>query len=239
MRRILLLAAAALLGSGCIVHNDNAGDGGTCSRTITVTWNGFTAGDGAVLSCADAFVAGVDIYMNGQPVSTWACTDGGATITGVQQGSYTLDVEGVESDGRIAFRDEFPVTASACGDTLVHAQPAEGYVDLQYAFASSNVCAPGSFIWFSVLDQVASIEAALVDRTTAPRTYACGDPAGIFFPLPAGPHRLRWVEERVEPTPGTFNVTGANCTPYDFTVQGGRTNAVPVTLVDTTAACPR
>ncbi len=236
MRRLALLAAA-VLGSGCISHGH---DTTYCAApTITVQWSTFTAGDGAQLTCQQAGVAFVDIYTNGNPVARWNCTDLGATITQVAAGSYTLTVEGLESTGRIAFRDEFAVTTAAtCGDTLVAAHPAEGWVDLAYSFATGPTCfANPSYIWFAVYDDVLAGVTAQVDQTTAPRTYACGDPAGLVFPLPAGPHRLQWIEERIEPSPGTFAVTGANCTLLPFTVTGGITNTVPVVLADTTVAC--
>ncbi len=236
MRRALLLAAAALLGSGCIVHNDNS-----CARTITVTWNGFTRGDGAVLTCGQAGVDGVDIYMNGQPVSTWNCSDLGATITGVQPGTYTLDVEGIQSGNpvRILYRDSFTVNSSACGDQLVQAQPAAGDVEVQYSFASSNVCTAGSFIWFSVFDQIANTEVVRVDNTTTPRKYTCGDPAGIVFQLPVGAYDLSWTEEAAPTSATTYAVTGANCTPANFTVAGAQFTPVPVVLADVppAAAC--
>ena len=225
MSRVLLLAAAALLGSGCIVSNNDPTP--TCPpSTITVTWNGFTRGDGAVLTCSQALVSGVDIFMNGQPVSTWNCTDGGATITQVQPGTYTLDVEGVESGGRIAFRDEFTVSTDGCGDHLVHAQPAEGYVDL------NPNCVSGSLLWFSVFDEIANKETVRVDGSTTPVDFACGSTTANLFPLPAGPHRMQWLEEVVQQSPTSFLVTGAYCAPTEFTVQGGQTSTVNVSLAN-------
>jgi hypothetical protein len=237
MRRVLLVAAATLLGSGCIVSNDNGVDG-TCGRTITVTWSpthGFTTGDGVSRSCGDPSVgvAFVDIYMNGVIVDPkgWNCTDGGAIITQVASGSYVITVNGVQpaqgtSPERIAFRDEFTVDATTCGDHLVQAQPAEGYVDL------NPNCLGGTLLWFSVQDQVANQEVVRVDGSTTPTDFVCGARTANLFPLPAGPHRLNWIEEVTTPTPTTFAVTGSHCGPTDFTVSGGATNTVGVSLSD-------
>ncbi len=249
MKRLVLLAAAALLGSGCIVHNDHCN-----APTLTVEWNGFTGGDGVARGCTAAGVANVDIYMDGTFVSTWPCTDGGALITNVASGTYTLTVEGIESGGRIAYRDEFSATAGSCGDRLYQAQPAEGWVDVNYAFQGGGSCVGSlsnpSFMWFSVFDQVANGVAAEVSEKTpgAETQYWCGvyannpDPSlaahALFFPLPAGTFTMRWIEER-QPT---STVVGASCTPFDFTVPGGTTTTIPdlsspVTLADTSTAC--
>jgi hypothetical protein len=244
MRRVLLLAATALLGSGCIVNNDCVG------RTITVQWGTvrsgalvdvFTAGDGSLLSCSQAGVAFVDIFMNGTPVDRWNCTDGGATITNVASGSYTLTVEGVEAGGRIAFRDEFPVNSTACGDQLVQAQPGEGWLDVNYAFQGGGSCAANpSYLWFSMHDDVASAVVAQVDQGSAPTQYQCGvyanpptsiPPNALFLPLPAGRYTLSWIEERI-PVTGGFALAGAYCSPTPFTVQAGIVNYVPVTLAN-------
>jgi hypothetical protein len=235
MRRALLLAAAALLASGCVVHNDCPG------RTITIQWSAFTAGDGSLLNCAQANVTGVDIFMNGAKVDTWNCTDGGAIITGVPSASHVITVEGVEPSGRIAFRDEFTVNSTACGDQLVNAQPGEGWLDVNYAFQGGGSCAANpSYMWFSMRDEVAGAVVAQVDQNTAPTQYQCGvyanppsyiPPNALFLPLPAGQFTLSWIEERV-PTSGGFALAGAYCTPTPFTVQPGVTNTVGMTLAD-------
>jgi hypothetical protein len=225
-------------------------------RTLTVEWSGFTGGDGYARGCVAAGVASVDVYLDGAYVSTWPCTDGGAVITGVASGAHSLDVEGLESSGRIAYRDELPATVGSCGDSLYQAAPAEGFVDVNYAFPYGGSCvgtlATPSYMWFSVFDQVAGAVAAEVSERTLPvadqKLYWCGvyandpDPAvaahALFFPLPAGTYRMRWIEER-QPT---STVVGAACTPFDFTVAGGTTTTIPgastpVTLANTSTAC--
>lgn len=235
MRRLALLAAAAVLGSGCIVH-------GNCdSNTITVQWSGFVAGDGTVLSCGTGAVANVDIFMNGQPVAEWPCTDYGATIGQVAPGTYTLTVEGIESSGRIAFRDEFQASAGSCSANVYTARMAEGWVDVAYAFQGGGSCAGNpSYLWFAISDDVAGAVTAQVDQTLSPTQYVCGvyatpgqpvPPDALFLPFPAGPYHLNWIEE-ILPTSSGFTLAAANCTPTPFTVQGGVTNTVPVTLTD-------
>lgn len=236
MRHLALALAASVLGTGCIIATD---DDGCDPRTITVEWVGFTTGDGNRLGCAAAGVSFVDIYMDGAFVETWSCADGGALITDVQAGVYTLTVEGVESNGRIAFREELDVNANSCGDRLVRVSPAEGYVDLQYAFTPDNVCAADpSYLWFSIYDEVAGFVTAAVDSSSSSLDkvrYTCPDL--LLLPLPAGPHTLDWMQEMVPTGPSTFAVTGARCTATGFNVVGGDTVGVPV-VMDGNATVP-
>jgi hypothetical protein len=241
MKRFVLLAAAALLGSGCIVHNDNTG--GSCPPpTITVQWNTFTGGDNIARGCNAAGVASVDIFMDGANVSTWPCTDGGAVITNVPSGTHQLTVEGIEPSGRIAYRDQFNASAGACGDTLYNAQPAEGWLDVNYAFPAGGSCAGNpSYLWFSITDDIAGAVVARVDENSSPTQYVCGvyanppssiPPNALFLPLPEGTYHLNWIEERL-PQSGVYVLSGSNCSPTPFSVAGGVfSNTVGVTLAD-------
>lgn len=235
MRTLALALSAAVLGTGCFVGTDDGCD----PRTITVEWSTFLTGDGARLGCTAAGVAFVDIYMDGTLVESWNCGDQGALITDVQPGSYLLTVEGVESNGRIAFRDEQQIDAGACGGRLMRAVPAEGFVELEYAFSPSNVCADDpSYLWFQVFDEVAGGVTAAVDAaspTVDKVRYLCPD--ALIFPLPAGPHTLDWMQEMVQTGPGAFAVTGAQCSPTGFDVPRGGSVGVPVVMTDATVPC--
>jgi hypothetical protein len=251
MKRLVLLAAVATLGSGCIVHDCD-------TPSITVEWSSFVGGDGLARACVDAGVSYVDIYLDGAFVDSWNCTDGGAVITSVPSGTHRLTVEGVESAGRIAYRDDFDVNAASCGDHLVQAQPAEGWVDVNYAFQGGGSCVGTvqnpSYMWFSVFDTVANLVVAEVSEKTPlvdETQYWCGvyanDPNpslaahALFIPLPAGTYTMRWIEEHTSPFSGlNYGVVGANCTPFDFTVPRGTTATLPtppVVLADTSTIC--
>jgi hypothetical protein len=246
MRTLALALLASVLGTGCIIHDNDTVNGGgdpVClPSTITVAWSNFTAGDGAQLGCAAAGVEWVDIFMNGTPVETWNCADGGAIITDVLSGSYLLTIEGVEANGRIAFRDEQNVTSSGCGDRLVFAEPAEGFVALQYTFSPVNQCAgtvaDPSYLWFSVFDVAANATTAAVDANSTlaeKRLYACS--LDLVFPLPSGAHELDWMQEMVETSLGVFSVTGAQCALTPFEVPRGGTVGVPVVMADASVSC--
>jgi hypothetical protein len=246
MRSLALALCVAVLGTGCIIHDDdsyNGGGGGTClPSTITVAWDGFTFGDGTRGGCADAGVSAVDIYMDDTPVDRWNCADGGAVITDVFSGTYRLTIEGVESSGRIAFRDEQVVTSSGCGDRYVAADPAEGWVGLEYVFSPTNQCvgtlSDPSYLWFSIYDEVARATTAAVDSASTlldKRYYVCS--ADMVFPFPAGPHTLDWMQEMVETSLGVFDVTGAQCAPTTFDVPRGSYLGVPVVMTDASGSC--
>lgn len=237
MRRLALLLAASILGTGCIVDDDD----GCGFGSFTVEWPDFQLADGSLTpSCAVAGVTAIDIYLNGAAVDTrFSCLDGGAVITGVQSGSYLLTVEGVDASGRILLRDELQIGADRCADRLAQVRPSEGFVELNYSFPSNGTCiSPGpSYLWFSIFDQVANATTVQIDEASPfgdQTLYQCGDQRGIVFALPTGTYDLDWIEERQSPL---FNVTGANCARATFAVNPGQQSVVPSVLADTTAAC--
>ncbi len=107
MKRIALAAAAALLGTGCVVVDED-----TCSpSSLTLEWD-FQRFDGSPpVGCATANVDWVDVYIDGAFVDTWTCAAGGATIP-VSSGGHSVLVEGIDSAYRIAYRDSVSVSAS-------------------------------------------------------------------------------------------------------------------------------
>lgn len=222
---LLLTAAASLAGTGC--------GSGPCTRSVTVDWSGgFLGADGSRLSCAQAGVTEVDLYINGDPnsLARVACTSLGAQAVDLPGGSTMITVEGVESGGRIAFRDE-PTVNTTCGDVHVVAVPAEGTLALQYTFAPSNVCyaTQPTYIWSKVWDNVAN-EAAFQDTGTGGQNL-CG--TALTYRLPAGSYTLMGVNEYSP----SARIVGADCTQRTFTIAGARETAVPASLVDSSQAC--
>ncbi len=239
MRRLALLLATSVLGTGCIVHDDSSSNPPCFASTITVRWPSFQLASGGVTpSCATAGVSYVDVYMNDQPVKQegFACGAGGVTITNVPAGSARITVEGVAADGTtILLRDELTVSPAACGDVLVDAQPAEGTLQLAYSF-TPNVCTDGgSYIWFSVYDQIARVVSAVADETANTTSYLCGDP--IRFVVPAGAYTLQRIEEAV-PSGGSYLASARNCNPTTFSVDRAAESIVTVALADASAFCP-
>lgn len=243
MKRLALLLATSVLGTGCYSSSDHryVPPPGCDPSTITVQWPSFLLANGAVTaSCATAGVPYVDVFMDDQSVQAngFACSAGGVTITNVQPGTtHSITVEGVASDGvTILLRDDFSVTAASCGDRLVDAQPAEGTFELAYFFAPVNQCSPGgSYIWFSVHDQLANVTAAVADETANTTAYAC--PATIRFPLPVGGYTVQRVEE-VVPSGGGYAATATHCAATAFDVAAATQSLVSVGLADSTALCP-
>lgn len=223
---LVLAAAASVLGTGC-------GPASHCARSATVDWSGgFLGSDNVVRGCADARVAEVDLFINGDvnTMARVACTSGAAQAVDLPSGSNVLTIEGVESGGRIAYRAEVSVTPT-CGDQGIAVTPAEGTLALDYAFAPTNVChaAQPSFIWTNVHDDVAN-ETAFQDTATA-GVNLCGTP--LTYRLPAGAFTLIGVNEYSQ----SAGIVGADCTHTPFNIAGGLTTHVPATLVDSTRAC--
>lgn len=239
MRRLALLLATSVLGAGCYSSNDGGyyvPPPGCDPVTITARWPSFKLVNGAVTSsCGVAGVSSVEVFLNDVSVQRLACGAGGLTITGVTPGQNIVTVEGLDSAGTILLRDDLTVTAASCGDTLVDTQPAEGLFDLNYYFTPVNQCSPGSYIWFSVHDQLANVTAALVDETHSTTSYAC--PATISFPLPVGRYTIQRVEE-VVPAGASWAATATNCSPTTFDIAGALSSTVTVPLTDSNVFCP-
>ena len=237
MRRLALLLAASLMGTGCVVSDDSTHATPCYPSTITARWPSFLLANGAVTtSCATAGVAGVDVYLNGGLVQRVSCGAGGLTITTPPAGSSVLTIEGVDSAGTILLRDELNVTPGACGDVIVDAQPAEGTLELAYSFTPTDVCtAGGSYMWFSVYDEIVGDVTAVADETANTTRYVCGDL--IRFPMPAGPYRLLRTEE-VVPSGGTYLASAVNCNQTSFSVGRASDAIVNVALADSSTLCP-
>lgn len=231
----LALAALALslTGTGCIV----VGDDDCNTSTVTLDWSGgFRDADGgALLGCSAAGVQTVNVYVNGELDAGFACSSGSARAVGLPAGSNLITVEGI-SDGVIAFRAEAFVDGARCGDQRIALTPAEGWVDVQYAFSPVNQCTPNSVMWFSIWDDIANEQAVLVDVNSSPTAYACG--STISFLLPAGDYTFDWMEERA-PTTGGYGVTGRDCTDRLFTIAGGSQTIVSPVLADGSTPCAR
>jgi hypothetical protein len=234
MKRLAVVLAASLLGTGCIVSDD-------CNtRTVSIGWPTFLLADGTqTASCGAAGVSSVDVFMDGQSVGNFACTEGGVSVTSVPDGTHVFTVEGLDASSFIILRDEITLGAT-CGEQVVSVRPAEGTVELAYSFTPLNQCAADpSYLWFSIFDQVAGSVTVRIDEnsSTADKTrYTCPDP--IVFAMPAGTFTLQSIEERVLTAPGVYTVTGANCADGSFTVTGADVSTVDVALADASAACP-
>ncbi len=233
MKRLALVLAAAVLGTGCFVDDHTTT---TCPRTLTLGWD-FRTADGAIAGCssASATVPYVDVFANDQPVGSFDCFAYGGTVS-VPGGSSLITVEGVDGSNRIVYRDEFTIDASACGDQAVAARPAEGRVNLDYTAQSAPPCANGAcYLWFSVRDDITGLVAATVDAATVPTTFPY--PGDVVFRLPAGPYTVQWMDI----VSGGLSELGS-CTSPTFTVSPGASfgeqQIVPASPVSLQTSCP-
>jgi hypothetical protein len=226
MKRLAPVLAAAVLGTGCIMVDDND----CSSSSVTLEWD-FQRFDGsAPTGCLGAGVDAVDVWVDGQFVDTYACNDGGATVFGIGSGTHDVTVEGVDlAAGRIAYRDQRTFSASGCGNQLVRVRPAEGTVNLNYSDVgcTSTAC----YLWFNVHDDVADTIAAVIGDTSpfAVKTlYAYPD--DVVLRLPVGLYTLDWMEQ----VTSAFLGQAITCSASSFDVASATLTTVPVTL---SAAC--
>lgn len=219
-RLVLALVTAGLVGTGCLGGGDN------CSRsTFLVAWE-FQRFDGSPpAGCVAAGVEWVDIYMDGQLVGNgFPCGDQQAVITAVQAGSYDMVVEGIDTAGRIAYRERFTMDSSGCGNRSVLARPAEGIVNLDYAATcSSSPC----YLWLSVHDEIANTTAAEIS-TGSPFNVQVSFPYpdDVVFRLAAGSYTLDWMQL----VSAAFTSEAITCAAIPFDIAAVSQTDVPVPL---------
>jgi hypothetical protein len=231
MNRLIALLAVSTLGTGCVVSD-------TCDfRTVSIGWPSFALANGSVTtSCAAAGVDTVNVYMDSDFVGNLACTTGGVNVVDVPAGSHIFTVEGLDG-GTIVLRDEFGIGGNGCGTVLRDTQPGEGTFELAYSFTPVNECTPGgSYIWFSLRDDVLGEVVVAVDETSAdPELYLCSEV--IRFALPNGPYTLLRTEEAVVSGP-TYLAAAVNCSAKAFDIFSGTDSIVSAAMADSAAFCP-
>jgi len=227
MKRLALVLAASVLGTGCVVVDDDS-----CARsTFTVDWH-FQRFDGsAPTGCGAAGVEWVDVFLNGAPVgSSFPCTNNSVVITDVPSGSHALTVEGIDFAGRIAYRDELTVQTNGCGNRFVASFPSEGTVNLDYT--SPGCIASPCFLWFSVFDEIANTTAAAVS-VTSPASVKDDYPYpnDVVIRLATGAYTLEWMQL----VSASFLHEAITCSPSAFDIGVAVQTVVPTTLQ---ASCP-
>jgi hypothetical protein len=229
MKRLALVLAAALSGTGCFVHDDD------CFGTVSLQWD-FGRADGTVALCAGAGVAYVDVFMDDVPVDRFFCVDGGVTVTDVHPGQYRFTVEGLDGGEAIRYREEFVVDAR-CDDPFIATRPSQGTVVIDYSFAPENLCFGGAtFMSLEVRDEIARGPAFVEPPATGPACDVSG-PAPAYV-LPTGDFTLQWIHEVEDVGGGQFPVRARDCTDRPFSVPPAGSTAVSPVLVDAVAACP-
>jgi hypothetical protein len=266
MKRLLLLATLAAPLAGCHEHHCFA-------PNLNVYWTpgappqgGFQvpgllgAGFAQQLDCAQAAVAGVQMFVNGQLVqctgglsfcvdsSTWRCDVGGLSLPITGAGQFDVEVDGLDSLGGLKYQSRDTVFARDCGDTSAGVFPlgVPGTLSLAYSFGDgANLCAGPSNLWFQVVrGGPAGATYDAVDESNTPGAVACTDtlasrrislidPLSLTTTVPAGVYTRTRIEEVVLPGP---QVQRRDCAPETI-VHAGNENW-PVSLLASSTLCP-
>jgi hypothetical protein len=230
MKRLALVLAAALSGTGCFVVDDD------CFGTVTLQWD-FERANGDVALCAGAGVAYVDVFMNDALVDRFFCVDGGVTVTDVRSGHHRFTVEGLDAGEAIRYREEFVVDARRCEDPFIATRPSQGTVVVDYSFSPDNACFGGpTFMSLQVRDDLALSTAFFEPPTTGDACTVTG--AAPAYVLPTGTFTLQWIHEMEALVGGGFQVRARDCSDRSFTVPPVGSTTVSPVLVDDVAACP-
>jgi hypothetical protein len=186
-----VLAFGDRSGAGCDRHPPPH----PCSpATLDVTWSFVDAAGNAGLTCAQAGVDSVRVYVDGvQQGSPIACSGGGASFSRISSGNHQVVVEGLAGPSTLVDRDWATVNVASCGATTWAATPGRGTIQLL-----PNTCA----------DPTDPLLYDLWDVTTAPNhvsyilptvwqypvgTFTCG--GGVSVELPWANLQLQGIEE--------------------------------------------
>lgn len=216
MKRLALaLAAVAVLGTGCIVHNDPP-HAPACARSVTVDWT-FRNYTGTVdPRCANMGVDELDLYVNNAYIGTYPCAGPAVTIDGISAGTQSVRVDAIDLNNhlglganRIAYRDLFTLDTNACGDHPVLSEAAEARVNLDYVVDAAPPCANGPcVVYYQVTDQITGTVAANYAQYAA-----VGYPNDVVVFLPLGSFKIDFMQvvsgglaEKGSRTTPTFSV---------------------------------
>ena len=224
MKRLALVLAAVVLGTGCIfVDDDDSCDsqrhGGLDLPELPRPGHARAARRPASTS--------VDIYVNDRYVDDVSLLGPAATIFRIARGATLVRVDAVDlsaggSGAHRATGTSSASTSATCGNHAVAAQPAEALLDLNYA----ATCPSGPcYLWFSLFDELAGSVATRVDGATAPTTYVC--PADVtFLASSAGRFTARLdaglVDAQRHPARRRTHTCAALCAPLDLRRQRRR-----------------
>jgi hypothetical protein len=245
MNRALLLLPMAALASGCYVAPP-------CDPEANVYWGFTVPGLGGAMSCSEAGVDTVNVFLDGAYLDTVPCSGpaaDGIQIVGIGGGSHLLqlDVYSGGTSGIRRYAADATIATSGCGSSFdVIADGLDGRLQFQYAFADGgNLCAGASYLWFQVTSG-GTVYDAVDDGTANPLALACTNSAGarnvdVLNPaggttIPAGVYTRTRFEEVVPAAGGGYTPQRANCTTETFVLAGD--TARPVTLVASSTLCP-
>jgi hypothetical protein len=224
MKPLALALAVTVLGSGCIVVDDDGP--APCASDLALDWD-FQLFDASVAGCFDAAVEWVDVWVDGQLVDTFDCYAGGGTVWGPAGSAVT--VEGVEANGRIAFRD-WLTAPGGCGTRFASTRPAEGIANLNYSAPGGCTSSP-CYLWYAVFDYEANGYTAVIDQSSPAAVKTLHPyPNDVEILLPVGSHRLDWMEL----VGSSFFGEAMTCSAAGFDVAAASVTTVPATL---SAAC--
>jgi hypothetical protein len=226
MKPLALALAATILGSGCIVVDDN-GPAPCGASNLTLEWD-FQLSTGAVAGCATAGVQWVDVWVGSDFADSFACADGGGTV--YASAGSVVTVEGIDAAGRIAYRD-WVTAPGGCGTRYASVRPAEGTANLNYGAEAPGCTSSPCYLWFSVYDETAATWAAVIDLgSPASVKDDYPYPEDVVIRLAAGSYTLDWMEL----VSNAFAGEQMTCAASAFDVAAAQATVVPATL---TAAC--
>jgi hypothetical protein len=231
MKRATLLLATAFLGMTAGCSSRSCTDEGN----VHLFWH-FRSASGPEITCGQAGVANVQIFVDGVDNGTFACLlqdrNGnpvqGITLQGFASGSHSFELHGFDSGGRDIYQDAFTsVTDRACGGDLFDSTLTRTVGDLTVAFQLTSAdgtlvesCAAGAptFIWYVLRDQNGT-EVSRVDQNNSPTAIPCASGGILFTDLPFAQYTVSAIAEvsitNLRP-PVTVVPLHATCTPQTF-----------------------
>jgi hypothetical protein len=187
MKRLALLLAAAVLGTGCIVNDDDTVTLPPNSGTLDLGWTFIRTKvlpvqESVVYTCAQAGVDNLLVQSTTGGSAQVPCDGSQAALVSLSPGPQTITVIGRR--GAVQLFSTFFDVSIATGQTVVQDVDLFGIPDELDVFAlfRDRFGGPG---WSTCFDAgVASLSFSIVDGAgteVATGTVSCTDPAGVSF----------------------------------------------------------
>jgi hypothetical protein len=233
MKRIAILLAAAVFGSGCYVAPCDPMELAVSWQPVDVN-NVVSYCNGGTLSTNVWYV---DVYVDGVWYDQFNCDLGGVSYSSadVSSGSHEIMIEGRNTTtGPPIIRDWYTYNVDSCGTTAAVMYPAEAFIHLvPDACDQYNTDFGVSYLNYSLVDWTWSlaprIESEVIGATTYPTCRS-----GVLTAVPLGYYELTGIEEVT--SGGSFYNNGA-CDTTQFPVLAYNTGDWSVSMY-ASGTCP-
>ncbi len=120
---LALLVPMSLLGQGCFIVGPGPGSGGALTGDVRLAWNVDVEGSCDAADTVEVTIRGGEGQVESR--TTFDCEKFSSTLTGLEEGSYSADVVGLDPTGAVVYQGSaaFNIVAGTVTDVKVDLDP--------------------------------------------------------------------------------------------------------------------